>query len=154
MPKTTLFRIHELRVLFMLHERPEDFSEHLLMISPTYSDLIRNLLEVFAIRYCSERTVRHKLRVWIQVFRRRQLFFSATLNLFDCEPLHASNHQKQEQIQLMHLFDGMVQGLFCLHDILLFVLVEGVQNVQDFDPEVASIEHAKSSAAKLHMPSR
>jgi hypothetical protein len=113
----------------MLHERPKDFSEHLLMVSPAYAALIRDLLQVLAIRYCTKRTVGHKLRIGIQVFRRWQLLFAATLNPFDCESLHASNHQKQEQIELMHLFDRMVQGLFGLHYILLFVLVEGVQDV-------------------------
>ena len=50
-----------------------------------------------------------------------------------------------------HLLDGVIQSLFGRCDILFIILVECVQNVQNFDAEVASVEHVQSSDTKLNM---
>ena len=146
MAEATFFARHVLDVLLVIEQSAEDFAEHFLVIAPSNVAIGSGLAQVFAVGQHTKRTVGHKFRVRMKVLRGRQLLFAACFNAIDGERLHAPNHQKEQQVKLLHFVNGMIQCFFRLDHVALFILVEGVQYVQDLDPEVASIQHAITEA--------
>ena len=57
------------------------------------------------------------------------------------ECLHRPNHVEQHEVQLLHFLRAVVEGLTGAFDIAVLVLIVAKKNVQDFDPEVAAVQH-------------
>ena len=110
--------------------------------------LVTCLAQGLAVRQNPQGLVGDKLRVGVQVLWRGKLLFVASFNAVDGERLHGANHVEQHEIQFLHLLRAVVQRLSCALGVALLVLKMAKKNVQDFDPEVASVQHGCELAQK------
>jgi hypothetical protein len=76
------------------------------------------------------------------------LLFVASLDSIDGKGLHGPNHVEKKEVKLLHLLGAVVQGLTGAFDIAVLVLIVAKKNVQDFDPEVAAVQHGCELAQK------
>ena len=97
--------------------------------------------QVFAVGQHAQGFVGDKLGVGVQILGRGELLLVARLDAFNGQGLHGPDHVEQHEVQLLHFLRAVVQGLTGALHIAVFVLIVAKKNVQDFDPEVASIQH-------------
>ena len=77
----------------------------------------------------------------MQVLWSRLLLESPRLNAFDGRVLKLANQHQQQQIEIVGLLKRRMQHLVCFRDGTLVVHLKSVQDVEDFDPKLSSIEH-------------
>ena len=111
------------------------------LIYPAHAQRVARFAKVGAVGKDPQRFVGHKLGVGIQIFGGGKLLLVPSFNAVDGKRLHGPDHVEQHQVQLMHFLRAVVEGLAGALDVAVLVLEIAKKNVQDFDPEVASVQH-------------